>query len=123
MLGRKLAERLARDGKVGGAAISTLQLVDVVPAPVPADAAFPVAVAVGDLAAPGVAARLVAGRPDVIFQLAAVVSGEAEADLDKGYRVNVDALRALLDAVHTAGSGFRPRLVFSSSIAVFGAPL
>ena len=51
-----------------------------------------------DLAEPGVAAAIVAGRPDVIFHLAAVVSGEAEEDLEKGYRVNVDATRMLLDA-------------------------
>ena len=54
-----------------------------------------------------------------------MVSGEAEADFDKGYRVNLDGTRALLDAVraaHTA-DGYHPRLVFTSSIAVYGAPL
>jgi D-erythronate 2-dehydrogenase len=64
-------------------------------------------------------------RPDSIFHLAAVVSGEAEADFDKGYRVNLDGTRALLDAVraaHTA-AGYLPRLVVTSSIAVYGAPL
>ena len=78
-----------------------------------------------DLAAPGAAERLVAGRPDVIFHLAAVVSGEAEADFDHGYRVNLDGTRALLEAIRAAHAtdGYRPRLVFSSSIAVFGAPL
>ena len=61
----------------------------------------------------------------MIFHLAAVVSGEAETDLEKGYRVNLDGTRALFDAVraaHTLG-GYRPRLVFTSSIAVYGAPL
>ena len=67
---------------------------------------------------------VVDGRPDVIFHLAAVVSGEAEADFDKGYRVNLDGTRALLEAIRAAhADGYRPRLVFSSSIAVFGAPL
>src|SRR5262249_3423960 len=59
--------------------------------------------------------------PDVIFHLAAVVSGEAEADFDKGYRVNVDGMRSLLEAVRS--EGYAPRLVFTSSIAVFGPPL
>ena len=67
-------------------------------------------------------ARAVAGRPDVIFHLAAVVSGEAELDFEKGYRVNLDGSRALLEAIRAAGDGYRPRLVFTSSIAVFGAP-
>ena len=84
-----------------------------------------VEVVAADLTEPGAAARLLGGRPDVVFHLAAVVSGEAEADLDKGYAVNLDGTRALLDAVRTAHveDGCTPRVVFSSSIAVYGAPL
>ena len=44
----------------------------------------------------------VAGRPDVIFHLAGVVSGEAETDFEKGYHVNLDGTRALLDAIRAA---------------------
>ena len=58
----------------------------------------------------------------MVFHLAAVVSGEAEADFDKGYRVNLDGTRRLLDAIREVGGGYRPRVVFSSSIAVFGPP-
>ena len=61
-------------------------------------------------------------RPDVIFHLAGVVSGEAETDFDKGYRVNLDGTRALLEAIRAAGDGYKPKVVFTSSIAVFGAP-
>jgi D-erythronate 2-dehydrogenase len=118
MLGRKLADRLARAGTLGGTHISGLTLVDVVDASAPAGAETIVA----DLAEPDVPQALIAARPDVVFHLAAVVSGEAEADFEKGYRVNVDATRALLDAIRAA-DGYRPRLVFSSSIAVFGPPL
>jgi len=74
-----------------------------------------------DLAASGVAEKAVAERPDVIFHLAGVVSGEAETDFEKGYRVNLDGARALLEAARALG-GYRPRFVFTSSIAVFGAP-
>ena len=56
----------------------------------------------------------------MIFHLAAIVSGEAEQDFDKGYRINMDGTRGLLEAVRKAGH--KPRLVFASSIAVFGAP-
>jgi len=121
MIGRKLAERLAVDG-AAGRPITHLTLADVVePLPLPA-AAFDVRAAVADVADPVAARELVADRPDVVFHLAAVVSGEAEADFDKGYRVNVDGTRHLLEAVRGAGVGYRPRLVFSSSIAVFGPP-
>jgi D-erythronate 2-dehydrogenase len=122
MLGRKLVERLARDGGLGRERISHLSLVDLGAAE-PADAGFPVESTVADLAEPGVAAQIVAARPDVVFHLAAVVSGEAEADLEKGYRVNLDATRMLLDAIRAIGQGYRPRVVYSSSIAVFGPPL
>jgi nucleoside-diphosphate-sugar epimerase len=57
----------------------------------------------------------------VIVHLAAVVSGEAEADFDKGYRVNLDGTRTLLETIRAAA--YRPRVVLASSIAVFGAPL
>jgi nucleoside-diphosphate-sugar epimerase len=75
---------------------------------------------VSDLAAPGEAEKLIAGRPEVIYHLAAVVSGEAEADFEKGYRVNLDGTRRLFEAIRK--ENYRPRVVFTSSIAVFGAP-
>ena len=120
MIGRKLAERLARNGAVAGKAISKLTLYDVVPGAVPAGAKVPVDIATGDLPAAGEADKLIADRPDTIFHLAAIVSGEAEQDFDKGYRINMDGTRGLLEAVRKAGH--KPRLVFASSIAVFGAP-
>ena len=76
----------------------------------------------GDFALPGTAEKLIADRPEVIFHLAAIVSGEAELDFDKGYRINLDGTRMLFDAIRLAGDGYKPRVVFTSSIAVFGAP-
>ena len=122
MIGRKLTERLAADPAIGGRHVTHALLHDVVqPAP-PAGAPFAAETAVSDLSAPGVAARLVEGRPDVIFHLAAIVSGEAEADFEKGYRINLDGTRHLFEAIRQAGGGYCPRVVFTSSIAVFGAP-
>jgi nucleoside-diphosphate-sugar epimerase len=123
MLGRKLAERLASEGSLRGQPISHLSIADVVEPERVADAAMSIDTVVADVAETGVASDLVSGRPDVIFQLAAVLSGEAEADLEKGYRVNLDGTRLLLDGVRTVGRGYCPRVVFASSIAVFGAPL
>ena len=132
MVGRKLSERLARDGTLGGRPIASLRLADVAPAAVAAAGDTQVESVVADLAQPGVAAELLADRPEVVVDLAAIVSGEAESDFEKGYRVNLDATRHLLEAARLAtaavrrgasGSGYRPRLVFSSSIAVFGPPM
>lgn len=120
MIGRKTAERLVADGHLGGKPLSGLTLYDVVPGEVPAGAKIPVKVLAGDLPAAGEAQKLVADKPDVIFHLAAIVSGEAEQDFDKGYLINLDGTRGLLEAVRHAGH--KPRVVFSSSVAVFGAP-
>lgn len=122
MIGRKLALRLAADGVLAGRPVSQLSLVDVVEPARPAGAALEVVTRTADLCDPGTVRALVAGRPDVVFHLAAVVSGEAEADVDKGYRVNLDASRLLLEAIRAAGPEYVPRVVFSSSIAVFGPP-
>jgi nucleoside-diphosphate-sugar epimerase len=121
MIGRKLTARLIEDGSLNGARIDRLTLIDVAAPPAPAFAGKVDGTTL-DLSAPGAAAQAVAGRPDVIFHLAGVVSGEAETDFDKGYRVNLDGTRALLEAVRLTGAGYRPKLVFTSSIAVFGAP-
>ncbi|MEZ2329436.1 D-erythronate dehydrogenase [Mesorhizobium sp. RCC_202] len=120
MVGRKLIARLAKDGSLRGRKINALDLHDIVPPQAPALAGVDVAIHTGDLSEPGAAAKLIASRPDVIFHLAGIVSGEAEANFDLGYRVNLDGTRALFDAVRLAA--FAPRLVFTSSIAVFGAP-
>jgi nucleoside-diphosphate-sugar epimerase len=121
MVGVKLTQRLVSDGILAGRPIDRLSLVDIV-APAKPAAPFAVEANAADLSAQGVAATLVASRPDVIFHLAAIVSGEAEADFDKGYRINLDGTRNLFDAIRAVGDGYRPRVVFTSSIAVFGAP-
>lgn len=125
MIGRKLVDRLVCDGRLGDTELEALSLLDVVEPE--RSGAEPTTVSrwSGDLAEPGVADRLVHDRPAVIVHLAAVVSGEAEEDFDKGYRVNLDATHALLESIRAAhaADGYRPRLVCASSIAVFGAPL
>lgn len=121
MIGRKLAESVARSGRIGDAAVDRITLADVVEPDVAAGFAGERTVIAVDLSEPGAAERLVTGRPDVVVHLAAVVSGEAEADLEKGYRVNLDGTRALLDAIRRI-DGYVPRVVYASSLAVFGAP-
>ena len=126
MIGRKLCDRLARDGALAGQRIDEAHLVDIVAPSPPSLADFPSKCEAFDLAAPYVAPKLIAGRPDVIFLLASIVSGEAESDFEKGYTINLDGTRLVLEAIRwenqMSGGAYRPRLVFTSSIAVFGAP-
>ncbi len=126
MIGRKLCERLARDGALAGKPIEAAHLVDIVAPSPPSSVNFPTTSEAFDIAAPYVAPKLIAGRPDFVFLLAAIVSGEAESDFDKGYAINLDGARALFEAIRReqllSGGAYRPRLVFTSSIAVFGAP-
>jgi len=122
MIGRKLTERLVRDGALNRRPLAALSLLDVVPPSKPPGFAGKVALLTADLAAAGEAARAVAARPDAIFHLAGVVSAEAELDFDKGYHTNLDGTRALFEAIRHSGDNYRPKLVYSSSMAVFGAP-
>jgi len=120
MIGRKLVARLVADGALNGRDIDKLTLVDVVAPQQPEKFSGQAEIVAADIADPAAVRAMVAGRPDVIFHLAGVVSGEAELDFEKGMRVNLDGSRLLFDAVRRLD--YRPRLVFSSSIAVFGAP-
>jgi nucleoside-diphosphate-sugar epimerase len=120
MVGRKLIARLASDGTLRGRKITGLDLHDIVPPQAQAMDGVTVTNHTGDLASVGASESLVASRPDVVFHLAGIVSGEAEANFDLGYRVNLDGTRALFDAIRLAA--ISPRVVFTSSIAVFGAP-
>ncbi|UES58570.1 NAD-dependent epimerase/dehydratase family protein [Roseibium aggregatum] len=124
MVGRKLVEKLAAQPEVLGFEVSRLTLADAVSPTAPA--ALPgIAEAVTvDLSKAGAARTLVASRPDVIFHLAAIVSGEAEQEFEKGYAVNLDGSRELFEAIRIEGARepYFPKVIFASSIAVFGQP-
>ena len=122
MIGRKLVEQLIVDRALNGRTIEKLTLMDIVAPTRPAGFSDHVKVRTGDLADPAIAMKAVSERPDVIFHLAGVVSGEAELNLEKGYHVNLDGTRSLLEAIRKTGDGYKPRIIFTSSIAVFGAP-
>ncbi len=125
-LGGRLARDLLAAGSLDVAAagdrpLSRVTIIDQVPAPPELAADARVAVIEGDLAglmAAGQAGREALADADVIFHLAAAVSGECEADFDLGIRANLRATEALLAACRAVGTS--PLLVYSSSIAVFG---
>ena len=122
MLGRKLTASLIESNEQG---ISALDLHDIVPAQKP-DTDIPTRCLSGSIADQTQIDALAASRPDLIFHLAAIVSGEAERDFDKGWSINLHANLMLLEALrkeHLASGGYyRPKIIFSSSIAVFGGP-
>ncbi len=123
-LGRRLAQRLLERGELaaaGGRAreIAEIVLLDVVAATPTADPRL--TVIAGDLADPAVIARAVTRDTNTVFHLAAVVSGQAEADFDIGMRVNLDATRRLLEHCRTLAAP--PKFVFTSSLAVYGGPV
>ncbi len=113
-LGRKVAARLAADGALGGRKISGLTLFDLASPPQP-QAGFEVTSLGGDIAELPQAA--IPEGTDVVFHLAAVVSGAAEADYDLGRRVNLRGTDAVIDACRRLAKP--PRVVFTSSIASF----
>jgi nucleoside-diphosphate-sugar epimerase len=121
-LGRRLVEQLLKDGTLAGIdgrprAIERITVVDVVAADdLPQDARL--TMVVGDISDRAVIASLIDGSTSSVFHLAAVVSGMAEADFELGMRINVDASRLILEACRKAGH--TPRLVFASSVAVYG---
>jgi nucleoside-diphosphate-sugar epimerase len=123
MIGRKLLERLSRDGGLNGQAIDTLTLTDIAPPEAPDGLAANTVLKTADLAMPGVAEDLVRDRPDVIFHLAAIPSGGSETDFEAGYRANLDGTRNLLEAIRKTDDGYKPKVIYTSSIAVYGAPL
>jgi UDP-glucose 4-epimerase len=124
MIGRKLVERLVQDKSLGGKPIEALTLVDVVDPPIPDGAPKDTKPIVADFSEKGAAHTLIQDRPDVIFHLAAIVSGDAEANFEKGYRINFNGSWALLEAIRQEGekSPYKPRFVFASTLAVFGPP-
>lgn len=113
-----LGKRLAA-GLLARADIDEIVLVDVAPAEGHADPR--IRTVTGDIADSALMATLVDARTAGIFHLAAVVSGQAEADFELGMRINLDASRLLLDLCRQRGH--KPRVVFTSSVAVYGGNL
>src|SRR5580693_4431870 len=124
-LGRRVAMRLLERGSALGPVDELVLFDNAAPAlPLPEDGR--IKLVTGDIADRDTVRRLIAPDgpkfgADAVFHLAAIVSGQAEADTDLGYRVNLDGTRAVLDACRALGTV--PRLVFASSLAVYGGAL
>ncbi|RUM24160.1 SDR family oxidoreductase [Rhizobium vallis] len=125
MIGKKLARKILSDRSIGTRSVSRLTLVDIVAPQVDTFSEVEQVCVTADLSTDGAAKRLIASRPDVIFHLAAIVSSDAEADFEKGYLINLDGTRSLLEAIRLQSDTepYCPKVVFTSSLAVFGVPL
>ena len=114
-VGARLARELPKKGQLNGRTITELSIADLFPPPADLSADVRVRVHSGPLLNQ---AELFASGFDGVFHLASAVSGECELDFDLGLRSNLDSTRALLEGLRKAGNV--PRLVFASSVAVFG---
>tara|TARA_R110000751_G_scaffold259709_3_gene359006 strand:+ start:44501 stop:45487 length:987 start_codon:yes stop_codon:yes gene_type:complete len=124
MVGRKLIDQLCAAGSVAGREITAMTLFDVVEPERP-DAGkhsvnWAISTVAGDISQRAQVDALIAHKPELIFHLAAIVSGEAETDFEKGYAINLDGSRHLFESIRL--QNYCPKIVFTSSIAVFGAP-
>ncbi|WP_299860094.1 D-erythronate dehydrogenase [uncultured Roseobacter sp.] len=122
MVGQKLLARLLSEGLPGHDTLD-ISLFDI---GFPPSCPEGPAQITGNLTDPAKIAQLAGLRPDLIYHLAAIVSGESETDFDKGWATNMMAMWHLLEALRgehdASGGAYVPRVVFTSSIAVFGAP-
>jgi len=119
-IGQKIAKALVASGTLKGQPITHLALADLA-APAPMEAPFEVTTHAVDIAEAGQVSALFTVRPDVIFHLAAIVSGQAEAEFDLGMRVNLFGSINVLEAARALGT--KPVVVFTSSVAVYGGEI
>ena len=122
MIGQKLLNLLLKKEKINNQKISEITLFDIIKAPYPLDTNIPIQSKSGDISDVNISKSLVSSKPDMIFHLAAIVSGQAEQEFDLGWNINAKGSWGLFEAIRQQGEDYCPRLVFTSSIAVFGAP-
>ncbi|MBX2856927.1 MAG: SDR family oxidoreductase [Rhodobacteraceae bacterium] len=120
-LGRKLTTALLARGQLRGAALSQLTLADVVAPDTPNGATIPVQCETTDIATPEDIARAIPSGVDVVFHLAAIVSGQAEAEFDTGLRVNLAGPLNIFQRCRALGT--TPMVVYASSVAVYGGDM
>ena len=122
MVGQKLLNKILDKQELRDKKDSEITLFDIIKAPYPGNTSIPIITKSGDISDPSVSADIVSSKPDVIFHLAAIVSGQAEQEFDLGWNINAKGSWGLFEAIRSQGDDYCPRVVFTSSIAVFGAP-
>ena len=122
MIGQKLIVKLLSLKSLNGKKIKELILFDVIKSPKIEDSHIKIKIKSGDLSNLLVTKKLIKDKPDLIFHLAAIVSGHAEKEFELGWNINTRGSWGLFEAIRLMGKGYCPKLVFTSSITVYGAP-
>jgi len=122
MIGQKLLNLILKKEEINNEKISEITLFDIIDAPYPQDTNILINSTSGDISDEKVSKNLISSKPDIIFHLAAIVSGQAEQEFDLGWNINAKGSWGLFEAIRQQGENYCPRLIFTSSIAVFGAP-
>ena len=122
MVGQKLLKKIIEIKSLNGKPISKIKLFDIVDAKYPEDCGIEIETLTGDISKPETSKDLISSKPEIIFHLAAIVSGQAEEEFDLGWDINARGSWSLFEAVRQIGDAYTPKFVFTSSIAVFGAP-
>ena len=122
MIGQKLLNLLLQKKELKNQKISEITLFDIVEAPYNENSSITIITKSGDISDPKVSRDLISSEPDVIFHLAAIVSGQAEQEFDLGWNINTKGSWGLFEAIRSQRNDYVPRVVFTSSIAVFGSP-
>ena len=122
MIGQKLVAKLLSLKTINEKKIQEIILFDVITTPKIDETDIKIQIKTGDFSDPTVSKNLVKDKPELIFHLAAIVSGHAEKEFDLGWNVNAKGSWNLFEAIRSVGQNYHPKLVFTSSLAVFGAP-
>ena len=122
MIGQKLLNLILKNKKLKNEEITEITLFDIIESPYPLNSSIPIITKSGDISDPKTSIDLISSKPDIIFHLAAIVSGQAEQEFDLGWNINAKGSWSLFEAIRHKGDNYCPRVVFTSSIAVFGAP-
>ena len=122
MLGRKLIAHISRNSSIGKNKIKSITTVDAYNGNLDVDTNVPIDAVTADITDFETCQKLVNDRPDIIYYLASVVSGEAEANFEKGYKVNLEGTRNFFEAIREVSDTYSPRVIYTSSAAVYGGP-
>jgi nucleoside-diphosphate-sugar epimerase len=122
MIGQKLLNLILQKKEIKSETVSEITLFDIIDAPYPDNSSIPIITKSGDISDPMVSNDLIKSKPDIVFHLAAIVSGQAEQEFDLGWNINTKGSWSLFEAIRSQGESYCPRVVFTSSIAVFGSP-
>jgi D-erythronate 2-dehydrogenase len=118
LLGRGVAALIAANGTIGGRPVDELVLADIRPVTPPTGSPMKISLAICDVRDPDQVKALIAPTTDIVFHLAAIMSGPAERDFPLGWAINLEGTRHVLEACRALANP--PRLVFTSTAAIYG---